>query len=149
MEVEFGVRIGLQPSFASLMSVAVQIAEKNPSATSFIDGADKRKRKSPKKVSSETVSKRLKLIEASKIECPIIKYPTAIRMQNVEGFLLNLEERNLHLGSRSNACIVKSFTVKNFKQEHAYNAASSEMLDPKEKRFETENSESAQEAKKN
>ncbi len=86
------------------------------------------------------------MIEASKIECPITKYPTAIRMQNIEGFLVNLEERNLHLGSRSNACRAKKPTTDNFKPEHVDNAAAPEMPDPKEKKFEAEYSESAQEA---
>ncbi len=69
-------------------------------------------------------------------------------MQNVEGFLVNIEERNIHLGSRSNACRVKSPTTDNFKPEHVYNAAAPEMPDPKEKKFEAEYSESAQEASK-
>ncbi len=90
------------------------------------------------------MAKKLKMIQASKIECPITKYPTAIRMQNVEGFLVNLEERNIHLGSWVNACKVKSPTTDDFKPEHVYNAAAPEMPDPKEKKFEAEYSESAQ-----
>ena len=69
-------------------------------------------------------------------------------MQNVESFLVNVEERKLHLGSRSNACKVKNPTVDNYKPEHVCNVSAPEMPDPKEKKFETEYSESAQEANK-
>ena len=47
MEVEAGAATGLQLSIASLLNAAVQIVEENPSATSSVDGAEKRKRKSP------------------------------------------------------------------------------------------------------
>ncbi len=147
-EVETSTRTGPQPSIASLLTVAAQIAEEHPSATSSVDDADRIKIKSLKKVSTEVVPKKLKPLEASRIKCPITKYPTAIRMQKVEGFLVNLEERKKHLGSRSNACKTKTLCVDNFKPEHVYNAAFPEMPKPKEKRFEAEYSESAQKANK-
>ncbi len=49
MEVEAGAAPGPEPSIASLLNAAAQIAEENPSVTSSVDGADKRKRKTPKR----------------------------------------------------------------------------------------------------
>ena len=77
-------------------------------------------------------------MEASKLECPITKYPAAIRMQNMEGLLVNLNERQMHLNSRSLACQRNTAVVNEFKPVHVYNAASPEMPETKEKKFEPE-----------
>ncbi len=75
MEVEAGSAPGPRPSIASLLKAAAQIAEENPSATSSVDGAKKRKRKSPKKVPSDTVAKKLKLIAVSKMSVRQLNTP--------------------------------------------------------------------------
>ncbi len=116
----------------------MQIAQANPQGTSSVTVSETRKRKSPKKPLEDAVSKRLKLMEASKLECPITKYPAAIRMQNMEGFLVNLSERQIPLESRAFACRRNAAGANDFKPVHVYNAASPEMPEPKERKFEPE-----------
>ena len=89
--------------------------------------------------------KRLKKQEAFKFDFSIVKYPAAILIQNVECFRVNTSEREIHLGSRSMSCKRQNYTAETFRPEHVYNLVSSEMPEPKEKRFEVEYSESFQE----
>ena len=89
--------------------------------------------------------KRLKKQEVLKVDCPIVKYPAVIMMQNVESFLVNTSEREIHMVSRSVACTRRNYTAESFRPEHVYNLASPEMPEPKEKRFEGVYSESFQE----
>ncbi len=65
-------------------------------------------------------------------------------MQNVERFLVNFSERQIHLDIRALACRRGTAKSDEFKPVHVYNAASPEMPEPKERKFEAEYSESAQ-----
>ncbi len=127
-----------------MLSAAMKIAQADPQGTSSVTVSETRKRKSPKKSSESAVSKRLNLVEASRLECPITKYPAAIRMQIMAGFLVNLSERQVHLDGRALACRRSTARASNFKPVHVYSAASPEMPEPKEKKFEPDYSESAQ-----
>ncbi len=52
----------------------------------------------------------------------------------------------MHLNSRSLGCTRKDATIEKLKPDHVYNAASAEMPELKEKKFEAEYSESLQPA---
>ncbi len=54
----------------------------------------------------------------------------------------------MHLNSRSLGCTRKDATIEKLKPDHVYNAASPEMPELKEKKFEAEYSESLQPANK-
>ncbi len=122
------------------------IAQAHSEPTEAPSAPDTRKKKQTKKAVASCSLKEVKMDKATKIECHITKYPTAIRMQNMEGFAVNLEERQLHLDSRSLGCTRKDATVEKLKPDHVYNAASPEMPELKENRFEAEYSESVQPA---
>ncbi len=72
-------------------------------------------------------------MKAVEIDCPIVKWPAALLMQNVEGFLVNTGQRELWLGSRRNAA-GKELTADLYKPDRNYNTASPVMPTPKERK---------------
>ncbi len=73
---------------SQMLAAAAEIAQNYPEDSEAPSTPETRSRKPPKKVTSSNV-KEVKMEEASKTES--LKYPTAIRMQNKEGFAVNLE----------------------------------------------------------
>ncbi len=71
-------------------------------------------------------------MEAQEIDCPNVKWPAALPMQNVEGFLVKTGQRELWLGSRRNAA-GKELTADLYTPD-CYNTASPDMLTPKERK---------------
>ena len=133
---------------SEMLSAAVEIAQTHPEPSEAPSVPDARKRKNAKKSVANSNLKEIKMEKATKIECHITKYPTAILMQNMEGFVVNLEERQMQLNSRSLGCTGKDATIEKLKPDHVYNAASPELPELKEKMFEAEYSESLQPANK-
>ena len=131
-------------NISSLITAAAKAAASLGVAAGTSAPSEPKKKKSPAKVVQSPALMRLKKQEALGIDCPITKYPTAVRMQTIESFLLDTEEREIQLASRSIACKRKEIRLENFLPEHVYNLASPEMPEPKEKRFEPEYSESFQ-----
>ncbi len=91
-------------TISSLISAAARtVLTLGPSANVQVVPETKKK-KSPAKPVKSGLLKRLKKQEALKIDCPIVKYPAAILIPNVESFLEKTNEREIHLGSGSMAC---------------------------------------------
>ncbi len=118
-------------TISQMLTAAAEIAQAQPEPSEAPSTSDARRRKPTKKAAVSSSLTEVKM-EKTKIECHITKYPTAIRM------------RKLHLDSRSLGCNRKDATVEKLKPSHVYNAASPEMPEPKEKRFESEYSETMQ-----
>ncbi len=135
-------------TLSEILSAAVEIAQTHPEPSEAPSVPDARKRKPTKKTVASSNLKEVKMETATKIECHITKDPTAILMQNREGFFVNLEERQMHLNSRSLGCTRKDPTVEMLKLDHVYNAGSPEMPELNEKKFEAEYCESLQPANK-
>ncbi len=130
---------------AGRTTISSLIATLGPTANAQV-APEPKKKKVPTKPAESSVLRRLKKQEAARIDCPIaVKYPAVILIQNVESFLVNTSEREIHLGSRIGACKKQNSSVESYQPEHVYNLASPEMPEPKEKRFEVEYSESFQE----
>ena len=129
---------------SEMLSAAAEIVQAHPAPSEAPSVPETRKRKPPKKTIVTSNLKELKMEEAAKIEWHITKYPTAIIIQNMEGLTVNLEERQLHLNSHSLGCTRKDAKMEKMNLIHMYNAASPEMPEPKEKKFEAEYIESIQ-----
>ena len=112
---------------SSLISAAARsVVARGPTANVQV-APETKKKKSPVKPVESSVLKRLQKQEALQIDCPIVKYPAAILIQNVENFLVKTSEREIHLGSRSMVCKRPNYTAETFRPVHVYNLASPEM----------------------
>ena len=75
-----------------ILTAAAKAAASLGTAASASTTVEQKRRRSPVKVVQAPMLKRLKKREALRIDCPITKYPAAVRMQSVESFLLDVEE---------------------------------------------------------
>ena len=134
---------------SKMLTAAAELAQRPQEPSECTSATETRKKRIPKRTVSEAIPKEVGMEKATKIECHLTKYAVAIRMQNMECFSVNLEERKLHFDRLSIACTRKEATVEKLKPVHVYNAASPEMPEPKEKRFEAEYSEAPQQDNSN
>ena len=72
-------------------------------------------------------------IKVEEIDCPMMKWPAALLMQNVEEFLVNTAQREMWLASRRKAA-AKELKVDNYKPERSYNSVTPVMPTPKERK---------------
>ena len=103
------------PQAQSVVSVQVQARPPAPDATvteetmqgsSASSNANSVTKVSPRKVQLQALTATktpFSRIKPQEIDCAIVKWPAAVLMQNVEGFLVNTRQRELWLGSRRNA----------------------------------------------
>ncbi len=67
-----------------MLSAAVEISQTHPEPSEAPSVSDARKKKPAKKSVAGPNLKEVRMDKATKIECHITKYPTAILMQNME-----------------------------------------------------------------
>ena len=72
-------------------------------------------------------------ITVKEVHCPLVKWPAALLMQNVEALLVNTAQRQLWLGSRRKATGTE-LKMENCKPERNYNTVSPVMPTPKERK---------------